>query len=437
MALPFVPLTEEYAQGERDFRKFYLEDADLHQAVLPEIILEEADLRCANLSQADLSRAKLCGADLTGANLSGAILVGADLSNANLANANLTGADLSGAVLDKAFLRQADFRNANLSSASLVEVDGRGWVRRVDGKGTIVQRTSFEGAVLRDADLTDAYLRLCDFRAADLTNAKLVSADLSSVDATPIPVPNEQPKVTILLGADLSRACLRKARFSFCDFREANLVGADLRQAVLGGSFKDADLTQVLFYDTVVDKCDLTGAVLTGTHLKSVKFGKVRMPDGNAFDPSYEKFIGPPPNPSGKTRLSKAVEYTEFWFETYEELHALSWPTLCVCCGEEFDRYERYSRESVEDGTLLVYEVRVPYCTACLQHSVRFNHPREWMKMSCTAMGGSSPAVKFEIRTRGILSSKEYFVISFTNPEYVIGFSSGNGLPAKGFKGTW
>lgn len=437
MALPFVPITEEYNQGERDFQKFYLENADLHMAVLAGINLEEADLRGADLRQADLSQAKLARADIAKADLSGAKLVGADLSEANLLGANLTGADLSGAVLNKGFLRLANFSGANLSQASLVDVDGRGWIEREENKGTVVRRTSFQRAILREADLSEAYLRLCDFRAADLTRAKMISTDLSSVDAAPLPVPGDKPKVTLLLGADLKQASLRKARFSYCDFRKADLRGADLRQAILGGSFKEADLSQALMFETVFEKCDLTGSNLTGTNLDSCKLDNVRMPDGQSPGRRFEQFTGLPPNPSGRNVLSRIPEYTEFWFETYEELRALSWPGLCVCCGKEYDRHERFSRENIEDGILKVYEVRVPYCTECLQHGVRTHNAKEWMKPTCSAPGGHTPAVKFEVKTRGMLSSKEFFVLFFANPEYIIGFSSGNGLPMKGFKGSW
>jgi uncharacterized protein YjbI with pentapeptide repeats len=437
MALPFVPITEEYQQGERDFRKFYLERAELFRARLPEIILEEADLRAANLRQADLTRSKLGRADLAGADLSGARLVGSDLSSANLVGANFSGADLSEAILDRALLRLADFSQANLSRASLVGVDGRGWIERIEGRGTSVQRTSFQEALLCEANLTDAYLRLCDFRAADLTNATLVATDLTSVDAAPLATSPDKSKVTRLQGADLRLACLHKARFSFCDFRNANLQGADLRQAFIGGKFNNADLAQVLFFETVIEKCDFSGADLTGANLESCKFDKVRMPDGQSPGRNFDKYVGPPPNPSGKDVLLRPPEYTEYWFETYEELRALSWPSFCVCCAREFERHLRFSRENVESGVLKVYEVRAPYCTACLQHSIRTRSPREWMKPSCAAPGGNLPAFKFEVKARGMLSSKEYFVLSFVNPEYIIGFSSGNALPVKGFKGSW
>jgi uncharacterized protein YjbI with pentapeptide repeats len=73
MSLPFVPISDEYANGERNFQKFYLEKADLHGLSLPEIDLSEADLTSANLERINLTRAVLCGALLKG-NLKGAVL---------------------------------------------------------------------------------------------------------------------------------------------------------------------------------------------------------------------------------------------------------------------------------------------------------------------------------------------------------------------------
>ena len=437
MSLPFVPIWEEYRQGERDFHKFYLAGADLQAAVMPEIILEEADLREANLKGADLSGGNLRAADLSRVNLREARLLGTDLTGANLVGANLTGADLTGAILNKAHLRLSTFTRANLTNASLVDVDGRGWVESDEQKNTHIRRTSFQEAILRDADLTDAYLRLCIFRGADLTNAKLASADLTGADATPLTVEQQKPRYAIFQGADMRQVCLRNARLTYCDFRSANLRGADLRQAALGGSFKEADLSQALFFDTELEKCDFTGAILAGTNLDGCKFNHVRMPDGNPPGRSYDKFVGPPPNPTGSGVSLRPVVYTEFWFETYEEIKALSWPALCVCCTKEFDRYERFSREQIEAGILKVYEVRVPYCTVCLQHNVRTRNVKNWLKPSCAAQGESSPAVKFEVKSRGMLSAKEFYVLYFANPEYIIGFASGNGLPVKGFKGSW
>lgn len=436
MSQPFVPIWEEYRQGERDFRKFYLAEADLQAAMMPEINLEEADLKDANLSGADLSRGKLGKVDLTRANLKEARLEGTDLRGAILTGADLTGAILTGARLDKAYLRLANFSKADLTQATLVDVDGRGWLETDAEKNVRIHRTSFKEAVLRNADLSEAYLRLCDFRGADLTGARLISADLTSIDAAPIQMKDQKNLVAIFQSADLSMVCLVKAHLNYCDFRKANLYGADLRQAILGGSFKEADLSQAILLDTELTRCDLTGAKLVGANLEGCKFNQVRMPDGQPPGKNLDQFIGQAPNPGGQGVVIRNIAYTEFWFETYEEIKALSWPRFCVCCSREYDRFERISRESIEDGVLKVYEVRVPYCTACLQHSVRTRNVKAWLKPSCASQGSGFPAFKFEVKSK-LLSAKEFFVLSLANPEYIIGFASGNSLPMKGFKGNW
>jgi uncharacterized protein YjbI with pentapeptide repeats len=437
MSQPFTSIFDEYRQGERDFRKLAMPNANLRDAILPGINLEEAELKEANLQDADLSNAILRKADLTRANLRGANLHGTDLTGATLMGANLSGADLGEAKLDHAFLRLADFSEANLTSASLAGVDGRGWVTSSREKGVKAHRTSFQGAVLRKADLTDAYLRLCDFRGADLSEATLVTTDLSSVDGRPLTNEDQKTRPTLLFGANLRQASLRKAQFSYADFRKANLEGADLRETILGGSFKEADLSHALLFDTRMERCDLTGAKLTGANLEGCKFDSVRMPDGEPPGKDLEQFIGPPPNPAGAGMILKPPDYIEFWFETYEEIKVLSWPSFCVCCMQPFDRQERFTHDSLDEGLLKVYEVRVPYCTACLQHSVRSRNPRLWMKNTCAAPGGNAPAIKFEVKSRGMLSGKIYFVLTFANPEYVLGFASGNSLPTRGFKGNW
>jgi uncharacterized protein YjbI with pentapeptide repeats len=440
MPLPFVPIWEEYRQGERDFRKFYLASADLKAAVMPNINLQEADLSDSNLQGADLSGADLSQADLSRANLHAARLVGANLTGANLVGANFSDTDLTDARLDKTYLRLADFTRANLTRATLVEADGRGWLETDDKKNIRERHTSFQEAILRGANLSEAYLRMCNFRGADLSEAKLISADLSGVDATPLPPAkgskDNKPLVTLFNAADLNFANLRKARITYCDFRKANLHGADLRQAQMGGSFREADLSQAILLDTAFSKCDLTNADLTATNLESSQFNNVRMPNGEPPGKDLVKFTGLPPYPGNVGGFLKPITFTEFWFETYEELKALSWPALCACCGRDFDRYERYSHEVIEAGSLRVYEVRVPYCTECLLHGVRGKDARQWMKPTCAAPGGKEPACKFEVKSK-MLSAKDFFVLTFANQDYVMGFANGNALPLKGIKGNW
>ena len=108
----------------QDFRKAYLELANLSGANLSRANLSGAKLFDANLSGANLSGANLGGANLSGANLSNANLSlaglsGADLNGAKLFDANLSGANLSGANLSRADLSDANLGNAGLSGATL------------------------------------------------------------------------------------------------------------------------------------------------------------------------------------------------------------------------------------------------------------------------------------------------------------------------------
>src|SRR6516162_130765 len=134
----------------QDFRKAYL---------------ELANLSGANLSRANLSGAKLFDANLSGANLSGANLSGATLSNANLSRAGLSGNNLSLADLSDANLGNADLIGANLSGANLSNAN--------------LSRADLSGANLSDANLGNAGLSGADLSDANLGNAGLSGATLS------------------------------------------------------------------------------------------------------------------------------------------------------------------------------------------------------------------------------------------------------------------
>src|SRR6516162_7000332 len=132
----------------QDFRKAYLELANLSGANLSRANLSGAKLFDANLSGANLSGANLGGANLSGANLGNADLIGANLIGANLSNANLSLAGLSGADLNGAKLFDANLSGANLSGANLSRAD------------------------LSAADLSDANLGNAGLSGATLSNAK-------------------------------------------------------------------------------------------------------------------------------------------------------------------------------------------------------------------------------------------------------------------------
>jgi uncharacterized protein YjbI with pentapeptide repeats len=436
MSLPFIPLSEVYANGERNFQKFYLENADLQGVSLPEIDLTEADLTSANLQGADLSQAILCGALLAGANLKGAVLHLANLSGANLRGANLEDADLSDADLSRANLRQAVLTRANLTRARLVQADASGVLERVQDKAPSIQRVNFSEAVLREANLSDANLCWSNLQAALLNNAKLMRTDLTGAVATPLKDTKGQTHVVSFAEADLTMACLRKAQLAG-DFRKANLNMTDLRLANVTGDFREADLSDALLLNTIFNGSNFTDSKLTHVYLESCKLNKCLMPNGKASSWDSNKFAGEPPNPTGKNVLRKQPTYTEFWFETFEELRALSYPMMCVCCCRPYERYETINREITTSGIPTTYEVKLPYCTACLQHHIRTRNVEQWMKSICNAPGGNYPAAKFELKSKGMLGGRYFFVLSFASQEYTIGFAAGNQLPMRGSKSSY
>lgn len=129
--------------------------------------------------------------DLQQANLSHSNLSGMDLSRINLGGADLSYADLSNAKLNQVNLATANLNHANLSGAEL-------------------QQTNFARADLSFANLTSAKLQQAIFSKADLTCANLSLADVSKAN-----------------------------------FADATISGA---------SFTNTITTDVLGYDSVVDR---------------------------------------------------------------------------------------------------------------------------------------------------------------------------------------
>ena len=405
--------------------------------------MQELSLKDIDLSEADLTGANLQGADLSGSNLKGALLVGAnlkhiklnnaDLSDADLTSAILEGADLTGSILSRAILRRANLNYADLTQARLVEVDGRGVLEGTPDNGAVVHRISFLGAVIRDANLSDANFQWGNFQGADLSGARLLRSDLSDIDATPNKMSSGETRILLLRGADLTLASLRKSKITG-DFYTANLSQTDMREAAIVGNFEEADLTNALLWNTVLTGSNLTNSKLAGVHLKGSKLNKCLMPNGKPPSWNIEKFSGGPPTPTAKGVIRRPPRYTEFWFDSFEKVLDLNWPVMCVCCCRTFERYECITRPAANDGHVTNQEVKVPYCTACLQHNIRSRNVENWMKTMCTAQGGNTPAVKFEVKARGMLDKKHYFVLSFSSMEYTISFAARNQLPVHGMK---
>jgi len=131
-----------------------LKGVNLSGANLEQAILVLTDLREADLSYANLDHAKLGWAFLTNANMTGAFLESADLSNASLNQANLNDANLCLSNLDRAHLDEANLSKADLAEANLNKADLTG----ANLIGAQLWKTKFDGAILKDATVTDKQL---------------------------------------------------------------------------------------------------------------------------------------------------------------------------------------------------------------------------------------------------------------------------------------
>jgi hypothetical protein len=212
------------------------------------------------------------------------------------------------------------------------------------------------------------------------------------------------------------------------------LTQTDLRNAAIVGDFCEADLSDALFLKTIFTGSNFTNGILFGTNLDGCKLNKCLMPNGKPARWDLERFSGMPPSPAAKGVIRKPPIYTEFRFERYEKVRSLRWPAMCVCCCRTFERFERISLRAAHLNHLPDHEVKVPFCTACLQHHIRSRNVENWMKTMCTAQGGKTPAIKYEIKTRGLLAGKLHEVISFSSMEYSIGFAAINQVPFNGQK---
>ena len=189
-------------------RKVSLAGANLSGNDLRRIDLRGIDLSAANSSGCNLAGSRLARmvfvladvseADLGGADLRRADFRGADLSNADLSHTRLLLAEfgpvegeggggsggpvatrLMGANLGAAGLSGANFENADLSGATLASADlGTAEFLGADGKGTGQHRaTTFLGASLRGADLSDLKLDQAITTGADMTGATGIESE--------------------------------------------------------------------------------------------------------------------------------------------------------------------------------------------------------------------------------------------------------------------
>jgi len=149
-------------QGEKKLAGAQLHGANLAKLDLQQVELQGGDLTLADLDSSNLTGANLSKTSLIRASFRSANLQGADLSSAQISSTKFIGSNLSGACLRSAHIMRPDyegwsnngesitsFRDANLTGAQLTDI-------HLDSE----HEAEWQGAILRDADLTGAYIRV-------------------------------------------------------------------------------------------------------------------------------------------------------------------------------------------------------------------------------------------------------------------------------------
>lgn len=159
----------------------------------------------------------------------------------------------------------------------------------------IMTKTSFAGALLRDADLEGTNLAGVNLQGADLQDANLKSANLNGANVSFANLWGADLLQGRLIGANLKRAnlswaILNEANLEKSDLREADLTSAQLRKANLRGTIlKWADLNGAF-----LNEADLTGAdlfrsnlvrtQLAGTLLNTANMSLTNMSEANLIN---------------------------------------------------------------------------------------------------------------------------------------------------------
>ncbi|MBD1879277.1 pentapeptide repeat-containing protein [Coleofasciculus sp. FACHB-T130] len=266
---------------------------DLSRTDLAQVRQEPAPFTLV-LDKADLSGILFKGASLTGASLRNSRFLGAgedgrlgtfddwitDFNGADLKEANLSGALLSRVPLNRTNLIRATLNRANLSQAQLV--------------GANLSSAKLIGADLRQAVLENASLTGADLANANFTQSNLSSARLGQVSAVGAKFPFALLTNSNWQGADLSEADFQNANLQKADLSATRLVGANLAQAQL----QNANLQ-----NTNLSAADLRGANLAGANLKGATFAAPKPVQS-------DQFIQEAPNAASLARV-QGVEFSQ------------------------------------------------------------------------------------------------------------------------------
>lgn len=159
----------------------------------------------------------------------------------NLEGASLRFADLSGAFLFGASLHNADLAGADLTGADLSNADLQG----SHLAGAHLAGVVLDGSQLTGVDLTEDFMENASLAGADLTDAVLTRIHLMGADLSGAHMSRAYLTGADLSGADLTDADLSESHMIEAKMSGANLHGTDLFGADLSGivEFSVDDLT--------------------------------------------------------------------------------------------------------------------------------------------------------------------------------------------------
>ena len=153
---------KQIRHGEKKLAGAQLHGANLAKLDLQQVELQGGDLSLADLDSSNLTRANLTKTNLIRASFRSANLQGANLSSAQISSTRFIGSNLSGACLQSAHIMRpsyegwwkngesiTSFKDANLTGANLTDI-------HLDSE----HEAEWHGAILRDADLTGATVRV-------------------------------------------------------------------------------------------------------------------------------------------------------------------------------------------------------------------------------------------------------------------------------------
>lgn len=184
----------------------------------------------------------------------------------------------------------------------------------------IMTKTSFAGAVLRDADLEGTHLVGVNLQGADLQDANLKDANLNAANLSFANLWGADLRHAQLIGANLKRAdlswsTLNEADLEKSDLREADLTSAQLRKVNLrGATLKWAD-----FNGAFLNEADMTGADLfrsnlvraqmAGTILNTASMSLTNMSEANLINADFTGAILSDAVVSDKNWLTHLAEW--------------------------------------------------------------------------------------------------------------------------------